>query len=169
MYAPILFLALFLSCSVLSQTVNETIKHESILIGNYNFNFNYIVGSKPAVVFESGSGVESSHWNNIMLSLSSKVDNAIISYDRAGYGKSDLPKEPYQIENEILWLRKGLEHLGYEGSILYVGHSYAYYLLKMYEASYNDSIYSLVYIDPVTDVPSFAPELIVSKLVSILE
>ncbi|NQZ89342.1 MAG: alpha/beta hydrolase [Colwellia sp.] len=150
MYRTIVLLILFLSFSALSTTADEMIKHKSISIGSYSLNFNYIAGLKPAIVFESGSGVESTHWNKIMKSLSSKVDNAIISYDRAGYGESDLPIEPYQIESEILWLRKGLERLGYADSIVYVGHSYAYYLLKMYEAKYNDSIHSLVYIDPVT-------------------
>ena len=150
MYRTITFLIFFLSFSALSQTEDETIKHKSISVGSYSLNFNFIAGSKPAIVFESGSGVESQHWNKIMMSLSSKVDNAIISYDRAGYGASDLPIEPYQIENEVLWLRKGLERLGYADSIVYVGHSYAYYLLKMYEAKYNGSIHSLVYIDPVT-------------------
>lgn len=150
MYRTIVFIIFFFSFSALSTSVDETIKHKSILVGSYSLNFNYIAGSKPAIVFESGSGVESPHWNKIMKLLSSKVDNAIISYDRAGFGKSDLPKEPYKIENEILWLRKGLEHLGYADSIVYVGHSYAYYLLKMYEARYYNSIHSLVYIDPVT-------------------
>jgi len=150
MYRSIILLTLFLSFSATSKATSKIIEHKSISVGEYNLNFNYVSGSQPAIVFESGSGVESPHWNNIMKVLSSKLDNAIISYDRAGYGKSDLPREPYQIESEISWLRKGLEDLGYADSIVYVGHSYAYYLLKMYEAKYTDSIYSMVYIDPIT-------------------
>jgi len=150
MYRSIILLTFFLSFSSTAKTTNKIIKHKTISVGEFSLNFNYISGSQPAIVFESGSGVESPHWNKIMKGLSSKIDNAIISYDRAGYGKSDLPKKPYQIENEVLWLRKGLENLGYADSIVYVGHSYAYYLLKMYEAKYTDSIYSMVYIDPIT-------------------
>ena len=136
--------------SSIASASSRVIEHEDVLVGNYRLSFNYISGSKPAIVFESGSGVKASHWNKIMKTLSSKLDNTIISYDRAGYGKSDLPAEPYKIENEILWLRKGLEHLGYADSIIYIGHSYGYYLLKMYEAKYRKSIRAMIYIDPVT-------------------
>ena len=111
MYRSIIFLLFFFSA--ISNASYKTVEHKNISVGDYSLSFNYISGSEPAIVFESGSGVESSHWNKIMQSLSSKIDNAIISYDRAGYGKSDLPMEPYQIESEVLWLRKGLEHLGY--------------------------------------------------------
>jgi len=148
MYRSIIFLLFFFSA--ISNASYKTVEHKNISVGDYSLSFNYISGSEPAIVFESGSGVESSHWNKIMQSLSSKIDNAIISYDRAGYGKSDLPMEPYQIESEVLWLRKGLEHLGYANTIVYVGHSYAYYLLKMYEAKYTNSIHSMIYIDPIT-------------------
>jgi len=150
MFRSIIVIVLFIAVSASSQAADKTIKHESISVGEYKLHFNFIEGSQPAIVFESGSGVDSSHWNNIMKTLSAKLDNAIISYDRAGYGKSELPKHSYQIEEEIAGLRKGLENLGYADSIVYVGHSYAFYLLKMYQAKYTDSLHSIVYIDPIT-------------------
>jgi len=150
MFRSIIVIGLLLVFSAYSQAADKTIKHESVSVGEYKLHFNYIAGSQPAIVFESGSGVDSSHWNNIIKTLSGKLDNAIISYDRAGYGKSDLPKHPYQIEKEIAGLRQGLEKLGYADSMVYVGHSYAFYLLKMYQDKYTDSIHSIVYIDPIT-------------------
>ncbi len=144
-------LILFLSFSVHSQTINKMINHKSISVGEHSLHFMYISGTKPAIVFESGSGfVEASHWENIMKSLSSKVDNAIISYDRAGYGKSELPLTKYNIEDDVEWLRKGLDFLGHKDSIIYVGWSYGHYLMQTFGYKYPKSINSMLYIDPVT-------------------
>ncbi|ALO44426.1 alpha/beta fold hydrolase [Pseudoalteromonas phenolica] len=119
-------------------------------VGEYNLSFNFIAGTKPAIVFESGSGVDSSHWNIIVETLSGKIENAVITYDRAGYGLSELPKSSYDIYGEVDGLKKGLEQLGYADSFVYVGHAYAYYLMQMYGAKYSNSLNSLVFIDPIT-------------------
>ncbi|WP_448569955.1 alpha/beta fold hydrolase [Thalassotalea ganghwensis] len=150
MFRFLTLIFILLPISAYGLSAERKIQQVSIDVGKYNLSFNFISGTKPAVLFESGSGVDSSHWNSIVETLSTKIDNAIITYDRAGYGLSELPKFPYDIDSEVEGLRKGLEDLGYADSIVYVGHSYAYYLLKMYEAKYTDSIYSMVYIDPIT-------------------
>ena len=140
----------FLPTSAYSLDEKRKLQQVFIDVGEYNLSFNFRAGTKPAIVFESGSGVDSSHWNNIVETLSNKIDNTIITYDRAGYGLSELPKSPYDIYGEVEGLKKGLEQLGYANSIVYVGHSYAYYLMEMYGAKYSNSVNSLVFIDPIT-------------------
>jgi len=72
----------------------------------------------------------------------------VVSYDRAGFGKSDLPDSPCDMKVEAGWLWKSLKHLGFEKDIILVGHSYGGWMIRI-EASENpDAVSGIVFIDP---------------------
>lgn len=147
-FLPSLIFILLLSHYV--SAVPKAVSNKIISLNGVNLSINIIQGSEPAVVFESGSGVDSAQWNKIITALSSKIDNTIVSYDRAGYGNSSLPRQPYKIETEVSWLEQSLAQLGLTEPIIYVGHSYAFYLLQTYQHKYPDSVATVIYVDPIT-------------------
>jgi pimeloyl-ACP methyl ester carboxylesterase len=119
-------------------------------VGGYKLHFRYTSGILPAIVFESGGGAAAWQWARIQQSLSKTTKNALVSYDRAGHAKSELPESEYDIKSEMAALRTGLEKLGVADEVILVGHSYAGFLMTMYTHLYSESVKSLLYIDPNT-------------------
>lgn len=144
------------TCLIVQQACSQDIDSERKLtrkmidVGGYKLNFNYVQGTLPAIVFECGGGMTSSQWKKIQRTLSATTRNAIVSYDRAGHGKSELPDTEYDIESEMAALRAGLEALGVADDVILVGHSYAAFLMTVYTHQYPDSVRSILYIDPIT-------------------
>ncbi len=123
---------------------------KKIDVGGYDLNFRYTPGSLPAIVFESGGGMDSVQWTNIQNALGSEIDNAIVSYDRAGMGESGLYIGEYNIEREVEALHSGLEQLGLADQFFLAGHSYGGLLIRMFAHMYANSVSSLLYIDANT-------------------
>jgi len=49
--------------------------------------------------------------------LAETTGATVVSYDRAGYGESDLPDTPYDVHEELAGLWRGLEDLGCADSL----------------------------------------------------
>jgi pimeloyl-ACP methyl ester carboxylesterase len=99
---------------------------------------------------ESGGGADSSQWSALQPELARKTGLAVVSYDRAGFGESDLPSSPYNAIEEVAGLRKGLEQLGLAKKVLLVGHSYGGLLNQLYAHQYHKSVKGVVLIDSNT-------------------
>ena len=61
-------------------------------VGGYNLNFRIIPGQGPAILLESGGGMDANEWNALAPRLAADTGATVIAYDRAGFGKSDLPE-----------------------------------------------------------------------------
>lgn len=119
-------------------------------IGTHKLHFKVVHGTLPAIVFESGFGEDATQWDKVQLQLSKSIPNAIISYDRAGLGKSDLPSSKYVVEREVNDLRIGLKLLNYDKEVVLVGHSFGGLLINQYYKSNYTSVKGLLYVDPST-------------------
>jgi pimeloyl-ACP methyl ester carboxylesterase len=117
-------------------------------IDGFHLNFRIIKGGSPNIVFEAGGGMDLTEWDTIAPELAAKTGATVICYDRAGFGKSDLPDHPCDMKVEAGWLWQSLKHLGYEKDIILVGHSYGGWMIRI-EASENpDAVRGIVFIDP---------------------
>jgi len=85
-------------------------------VGGYRLHFHILPGSEPAVLLESGGGADASYWDDLAPILAHETGATIITYDRAGYGESDLLHTPYDIRQEVAGLWRGLEQLGLTNS-----------------------------------------------------
>ena len=126
---------------------------ERIDVGGYKLHFRVTDGVLPAIVFESGGGLDSTEWRAVQELVRINLNNAAVSYSRSGMGQSarsqsDLSPEPYDIETEVRALRSGLNTLGLADNINYVGHSYGAFLLDVYTDLYPDPILGLLYVEP---------------------
>jgi pimeloyl-ACP methyl ester carboxylesterase len=129
---------------------DRTAVDKMVDVGGYKLHFRHTPGILPAIVFESGGGAAAWQWANIQQALSTTTKNALVSYDRAGHARSELPDTEYDLKSEMTALHVGLEKLGVADEIVLVGHSYAGFLMTMYTHLYPDSVKSLLYIDPNT-------------------
>ena len=83
--------------------------------------------------FESGNGDDGSVWRPILDDIYKATNATLITYDRAGLGKSEIDTNKISFLNEIKDLELALKKLGDSKKIFIVCHSfggyYASYLL----------------------------------------
>ncbi len=116
-------------------------------VGGYRLHFRVYPGSEPAVLLELGGGADASYWNDLAPALARETGATIITYDRTGYGESDLPDTPYNIRQEVAGLWRGLEKLGLTKSLILLGHSYGGMLIVVMANEQPDAISGLVFLD----------------------
>ncbi len=119
-------------------------------VGAYRLHFRITPGSSPTIVLESGGGHDASQWSALQSELARLTGSTVVSYDRAGFGESDLPVRPYSALEEVIGLRVGLDRLRLAKSVLLVGHSYGGLLNLLYAHEYPESVQGIVLIDPNT-------------------
>lgn len=125
-----------------------TVVDTLVSVQGFRLNFRIIKGANPTILLEAGGGMDLTEWDAIAPELALKTGATVVSYDRAGFGNSDLPEHPCDMKVEAGWLWESLKHLGFEKDIILVGHSYGGWMIRM-EASENpDAVSGIVFIDP---------------------
>lgn len=157
----ILILALVLSCWTLGaapvqaswRLQNQELKAVETLvqIGKYRLNFQVIEGGSLTILLEAGGGMDSREWNRIAPELARKTGATIVSYDRAGFGKSDLPETPHDMREEVDWLWQGLQKLGLDKELILVGHSFGGWMIRLFSSQHPDVVRGMVFVDPFTN------------------
>lgn len=142
-----ILLTLFISQKNLSQTLDTLVN-----VGNHKLHFNIIKGKGTPILFESGGGEDSRAWNSILEPLSKITGSTLITYDRAGHGKSTIDTSETDINkhgiiNLVEDLEIGLKKLGYDKEIILVAHSYGGYLATLYATRHPKLVKSVVLID----------------------
>jgi pimeloyl-ACP methyl ester carboxylesterase len=117
-------------------------------VGGCRLNFSIIQGSKTIILLEVGGGADSTFWGTFPLDCARETGATVVTYDRAGFGKSDLPDTPYDMVEEIDWCMKGLRQLGLDRDIILAGHSYGGWLIRLTASRYPETVRGMVFIDP---------------------
>jgi pimeloyl-ACP methyl ester carboxylesterase len=117
-------------------------------VGGYALNFRIIPGRGPAILLESGGGMDSTEWNALAPRLAQETGATVIAYDRAGFGKSDLPETKYDLREDTAALWRGLGTLGLDRNLILVGHSYGGFLIRFEAAEHPDAVRGVVFVDP---------------------
>jgi pimeloyl-ACP methyl ester carboxylesterase len=139
----------FLSASWTSPAMqSDGVAETMVNVGEYSLFFKIWKGTGPVVLFESGGLMDSSEWDKITPILAKQTGATVISYDRAGFGKSDLPQTPYDIREESAALWRALEQLGFDKDVVLVGHSYAGLLIRLGASEHPGRIKGMVFVDP---------------------
>ncbi len=121
-------------------------------IGTHTLNFNLFKGNGIPIVFESGSSDIGTVWSPLANSLHSQLETTILTYDRAGYGTSELnPNLTDSEKGNVLNTVKDLEHalkvLNINEQIIYVAHSYGGFIATVFAERNPDLIIGIVLID----------------------
>jgi pimeloyl-ACP methyl ester carboxylesterase len=104
--------------------------------------------SAPTLVLESGGGFDARQWDALQPQLAEEFAAVVVAYDRPGFGASDLPDHPYDINREVSNLHQALETLNLGESIVIVAHSYGALLAQLYASSWPQAVSGLVFLDP---------------------
>lgn len=68
-----------------------------INVSPYTLHFRILKGKSFPILFESGGGLDASQWDSIATVLHHRLQATVITYDRAGFGKSTLDTANYTI------------------------------------------------------------------------
>lgn len=143
----ILFSLLCLSILIVGKT--QTID-TLINVGKHKLHFNIIKGSGTPILFESGNGDDGSVWQPILQEIHSSTKATIITYDRAGLGKSEIDTTNISFENEVVNLETALKKLGYSKKIFIVCHSFGGYYASLFTYRNLQKVSGVVCIDIAT-------------------
>jgi len=119
-------------------------------VGGYKLHFHIIKGKGIPILFESGGGDDGSAWNSLLPAVADTLGTTLITYDRAGFGKSELDTNHTGILNEIKGLERGLRKLGYGDEIMLVAHSLGGLYATFYASRHPKAVKAAVLIDAST-------------------
>jgi pimeloyl-ACP methyl ester carboxylesterase len=118
-------------------------------VGDHRLHARVFGKGSPAVVLISGFGATQTYWDNIVPALA--AETTVVSYDRAGYGQSELGQQPCTGSEAADELKALLEGLKLPDSHILVGHSYGVKIAKLFAAAYPESTKGIVLIDGASE------------------
>jgi pimeloyl-ACP methyl ester carboxylesterase len=118
-------LGLLLSFSSLAHTDDRQAVMATQMIprAGHKIAFHIRRGSLPVIVLDAGGGLDSTYWNALVPELAKRTGCKIITYDRAGFGRSDDVPGPWSVQSATDDLANGLEKLGATQNVILVSHS----------------------------------------------
>lgn len=135
---------------LLSNQEIETVE-TLVQVGEYHLNFKVIKGENLTILLEAGGGMDSSEWSRLAPEIALKTGATVVSYDRAGFGKSDLPETPHDMREEADWLWQGLKKLGLNKDLILVGHSFGGWMIRIFASEHPEATRGMVFVDPFTN------------------
>jgi len=142
---------LLTSCQNNESKILHVIKSEKIVnIGTHELRLVLSdINSEYTIVLEAGGGEFSDAYQEIQDTLANLTNTRVISYDRSGFGKSELGPDDFIAIDEVNALKKCLELQGFKNKYILVGHSYGGLLVQLFASQYPDLVSGLVLIDPM--------------------
>ena len=121
-------------------------------VGGHRLHFDVRGDGPLTVLFEAGGGADSKSWDTVPDLLARRADVRVVTYDRAGLGKSEVGDLELTPEDEITHVRRALEAMDSPTPTLVVGHSYGGVLALRYATRFRDSTVGLVLVDPMNPI-----------------
>ena len=115
--------------------------------------FHVIEGRQPTIVLDAGGGLDSSHWSDLLAPLVERTGCRIVTYDRAGFGRSDAVDGPWQVQDATDDLEAGLLALEASSDVVLVSHSLAGQIATRLVNRHPTWVRGAVFVDAV--VPDF--------------
>ncbi|HUQ55695.1 alpha/beta hydrolase [Lentzea sp.] len=129
--------------------------------------FHVIDGKLPALVLDAGGGLSSSYWKDLAPRLAKATGSKVITYDRAGEGKSDEVSGPWRVENAVSDLEAGLRALGVTKKVVLVSHSIAGEVATTFVNKYPGWVSGAVLVD--ANVPDFFTDEMLTAFEPVIE
>ena len=124
-------------------------------VGGDRLHFHILKGSGVPILFEAGGGDDGTVWTSITKPVRDITHATVITYDRAGFGRSELNAkeqaiDKHGIQHGVEELEEALKKLGYNGNIMLVAHSYGAFYATLYAARHPTLVKAAVLIDGST-------------------
>lgn len=141
----IVTMGIFLSPGAMSQPTDTLIN-----VGNHDLHFSVTPGVGMPIVFESGAGNDESVWSEVCRRLLQVIDAPLVTYDRAGFGTSEIDTNQINITSEVNNLQRGLKHLKFDGNYFLVAHSLGGNYAMKFISNTPEKVKGAVFIDIVS-------------------
>ncbi|MFC8079652.1 alpha/beta fold hydrolase [Streptomyces sp. NPDC057307] len=122
-------------------------------------------GDDRTIVLDSGGGEDSSQWKDLVPKLHAATGATVITYDRAGLGKSDVVPGPWKVESAVDDLKAGLDELGVTENVTLVSHSQAGEIANYFAKDYPRMLSGAVLVD--ANLPPFFTDEQIPRLVAV--
>jgi pimeloyl-ACP methyl ester carboxylesterase len=96
----------------------------------------------PIVVLVSGFGAPQTYWNPVVPDLAAQT--TVLTYDRAGIGKSEIGELPTHGKQAATDLHALLDKLSLPKPYIVVGHSYGGSVVRLFASMYPDEIGGII-------------------------
>ncbi|MFE9890660.1 alpha/beta fold hydrolase [Streptomyces scopuliridis] len=126
--------------------------------------FHVTQGNGHTIVLDSGGGEDSSQWKDLVPKLHADTGATVITYDRAGLGKSDVVPGPWKVESAVSDLKSGLEQLGVTENVTLVSHSQAGEIANYFARDNPKMLSGAVLVD--ANLPQFFTDEEIPRLVA---
>lgn len=119
-------------------------------VGGYRLHFVIHRGTQPVtVVMESGGGATISRWKGVDQTIAERTGATVVTYERAGFGKSELGPTDLTPAIQVAQLGKALERLAVPARWIVVGHSYGGLVTVAHADTYPAHVAGVVLVDPM--------------------
>ena len=153
-------LSLLLSLSTLAVAATQMIPR-----AGHKIAFHVQQGSLPILVLDAGGGLDSTYWNALIPELAKRTGCKIITYDRAGFGRSDEVPGPWSVQSATDDLVNGLEKLGATHNVILVSHSLAGEIATYLVRQHPQWISGVVLVD--ANVPEVFTDTFIDRMTAI--
>jgi len=96
----------------------------------------------PTVVLVSGFGAPQTYWNPVIPDLAAQT--TVLTYDRAGIGKSEIGELPTHGKQAAADLHTLLNKLNLPKPYIVIGHSYGGILVRLFASMYPDEVGGII-------------------------
>ena len=122
--------------------ISQVLEEKKILIKGLEANYK-VSGQGPAFFILHGWGGSSDSWINVQKVLAGEKFQVIIP-DFPGFGKSLTPKEPWEVNNYVEWLKSFIEQMKVKTPFFLLGHSFGGRIAIKFAARYPENIKALI-------------------------
>ena len=110
--------------------------------------FQIVEGRRDDIIlFESGSGNDSSVWSDLLGPIAEATGATLITYDRPGLGSSEVDPQHHGLTSDVERLESGLKDLGYTGHYTLVAHSLGGFYVTLFASRHPEQVRAAVLID----------------------
>ncbi len=125
------------------QTIDTLIR-----VGAHQLHFQIMPGKGTPILFEAGNGDDGAVWKDLLEPIHTKTGATLITYDRAGLGRSGIDTSAIGFTLEVEQLESALKRLGIEGELFVVNHSFGAFYTTLLAYRQKFDIQGMVFIDP---------------------
>ena len=119
-----------------------------VSVDGFSLHFRIIEGGSPTILLESGGGGSLLDWERLAPRFARETGATVVSYSRAGFGRSDLPEAPCDMDVEAEWLWTALGKLGLDHDLVLVGFSYGGWMVRLEASMFPEDVLGIVFVDP---------------------
>jgi pimeloyl-ACP methyl ester carboxylesterase len=111
-------------------------------VGGRNLHSCVYGKGSPTVVLVSGFGAPKAYWNPVVPDLAAQT--TVLTYDRAGIGKSEIGELPTHGKQAATDLHALLDKLNLPKPYIVVGHSYGGSVVRLFASMYPDDVGGII-------------------------